>query len=40
MCWSLPLTTRPDVEELHRHAQQVDDGISLATVYRTVRQFE
>ena len=30
----------PDVEELHRRAQGVDPGISLATVYRTVRLFE
>ena len=30
----------PDVEELHRRAQAFDPGISLATVYRTVRLFE
>jgi len=30
----------PDVEELHRRAQEIDPGISLATVYRTVRLFE
>ena len=30
----------PDVEALHRRAAQVDPGISLATVYRTVRLFE
>lgn len=30
----------PDVEELHRRAQAIDPGISLATVYRTVRLFE
>ena len=30
----------PDVEELHRRAAQADPGISLATVYRTVRLFE
>ena len=30
----------PDVEELHRRAQGFDPGISLATVYRTVRLFE
>jgi len=30
----------PDVEELHRRAQGLDSGISLATVYRTVRLFE
>ncbi len=33
-------TDHPDVEELHRRAQQIDSGISLATVYRTVRLFE
>ena len=33
-------TDHPDVEELHRRAQQIDNGISLATVYRTVRLFE
>jgi Fur family ferric uptake transcriptional regulator len=27
----------PDVEELHRRAAAVDSGISIATVYRTVR---
>lgn len=30
----------PDVEELHRRAAAVDRGISIATVYRTVRLFE
>jgi len=30
----------PDVEELHRRAAAVDQGISIATVYRTVRLFE
>jgi len=30
----------PDVEELHRRATAVDKGISIATVYRTVRLFE
>ena len=30
----------PDVEELHRRAAAVDAGISIATVYRTVRLFE
>jgi Fur family transcriptional regulator, ferric uptake regulator len=30
----------PDVELLHKRAAQVDPGISLATVYRTVRLFE
>jgi Fur family ferric uptake transcriptional regulator len=30
----------PDVEELYRRAAAVDDKISIATVYRTVRLFE
>jgi len=30
----------PDVEQLHRRASAVDPGISIATVYRTVRLFE
>ena len=30
----------PDVEELHRRAAAVDERISIATVYRTVRLFE
>jgi Fur family ferric uptake transcriptional regulator len=30
----------PDVEELHRRAAAIDSGISIATVYRTVRLFE
>ncbi|MBZ6378249.1 transcriptional repressor [Pacificimonas flava] len=30
----------PDVEELYRRASEVDDRISIATVYRTVRLFE
>ena len=30
----------PDVEELHRRASAVDPGLSIATVYRTVRLFE
>lgn len=30
----------PDAEELHRRAASVDDRISLATVYRTMRLFE
>jgi Fur family ferric uptake transcriptional regulator len=30
----------PDVEELYRRASKVDDKISIATVYRTVRLFE
>ena len=30
----------PDVEEVHRRAADIDPGISIATVYRTVRLFE
>jgi Fur family ferric uptake transcriptional regulator len=30
----------PDVEEVHRRAAAVDNGISIATVYRTMRLFE
>ncbi|MEL6548753.1 MAG: Fur family transcriptional regulator [Pseudomonadota bacterium] len=30
----------PDVEELYNRASAVDAGISLATVYRTVKLFE
>lgn len=30
----------PDVERLHERASAVDPGISIATVYRTVRLFE
>ena len=30
----------PDVEELHRRAVKIDDNISIATVYRTVKLFE
>ncbi|PTX54281.1 Fur family manganese uptake regulator [Litoreibacter ponti] len=30
----------PDVEELHLRATAVDPGISIATVYRTVKLFE
>ena len=30
----------PDVEELYRRATEIDKGISIATVYRTVRLFE
>ncbi len=33
-------TDHPDVEELHRRATAIDRGISIATVYRTVRLFE
>lgn len=34
------VTGHPDVDELHRLANLVDQRISLATVYRTVRLFE
>ncbi|HMT45387.1 MAG TPA: Fur family transcriptional regulator [Chakrabartia sp.] len=30
----------PDVETLHERASAIDTGISIATVYRTVRLFE
>lgn len=30
----------PDVEKVHERASAVDPGISIATVYRTVRLFE
>ena len=30
----------PDVETLHARASAIDSGISIATVYRTVRLFE
>lgn len=30
----------PDVEEVHRRASAIDAGISLATVYRSMRLFE
>ncbi|KAH2808290.1 hypothetical protein KXV85_006060, partial [Aspergillus fumigatus] len=30
----------PDVDQLHARATAVDPGISIATVYRTVRLFE
>jgi len=33
-------TDHPAVEELYRRAAAVDDNISIATVYRTVRLFE
>jgi len=33
-------TDHPDVEELYNRASAVDPGISLATVYRTVKLFE
>jgi len=33
-------TDHPDVEKLHERATAIDHGISIATVYRTVRLFE
>ena len=33
-------TDHPDVEELYARASAIDDNISIATVYRTVRLFE
>jgi Fur family ferric uptake transcriptional regulator len=33
-------TDHPDVEELYRRASAVDQRISIATVYRTVKLFE
>ena len=30
----------PDVDELHKRVSQIDDKISIATVYRTVKLFE
>jgi Fe2+/Zn2+ uptake regulation proteins len=33
-------TDHPDVEKLHDRAAAIDPGISIATVYRTVRLFE
>ena len=30
----------PDVEEVYRRAAEIDENISIATVYRTVRLFE
>ena len=30
----------PDAEELHKRANTIDNSISLATVYRTVKLFE
>lgn len=33
-------TDHPDVETLHERATAIDPGISIATVYRTVRLFE
>lgn len=33
-------TDHPDVEELYRRAAAIDENISIATVYRTVKLFE
>lgn len=33
-------TDHPDVEEVYHRATKIDSGISIATVYRTVRLFE
>ena len=33
-------TDHPDVEKLHERSAKIDPGISIATVYRTVRLFE
>ncbi|MEO5596980.1 MAG: Fur family transcriptional regulator [Novosphingobium sp.] len=33
-------TDHPDVDKLHARAAAIDPGISIATVYRTVRLFE
>lgn len=33
-------TDHPDVEELHRRAVAIDPGISISTVYRTLKLFE
>jgi Fur family ferric uptake transcriptional regulator len=33
-------TDHPDVAELHRRVARVDPGISLSTVYRTLKLFE
>jgi Fur family transcriptional regulator, ferric uptake regulator len=30
----------PDIEELHRRAMEIDAGISLSTIYRSVRLFQ
>jgi Fur family transcriptional regulator, ferric uptake regulator len=32
-------TDHPDVEEVHRRSHQIDAGISLSTVYRTLKLF-
>lgn len=33
-------TDHPDVETVHRRAVRIDPGISMATVYRTLKLFE
>ena len=33
-------TDHPDVEEVYRRASEIDDRVSIATVYRTLRLFE
>ncbi len=33
-------TDHPDVEQLHRRVTKIDAGVSVATVYRTLRLFE
>jgi Fur family ferric uptake transcriptional regulator len=33
-------TDHPDMEELHRRAKAQDPGLSLSTVYRTVKMFQ
>ena len=33
-------TDHPDVDELHKRVTSIDDKISIATVYRTVKLFE
>lgn len=33
-------TNHPDVEDVYRRATKIDQGISIATVYRTVRLFQ
>lgn len=33
-------TDHPDVEELYRRASSIDSGISISTVYRTMKLFE
>ena len=30
----------PDVDELHKRASAIDNKISIATVYRTIKLFE